>query len=342
MAARLSTRKITTPKESRNLIGSWLRMSRLKLLVPSAADRVDQAHYRHDVGQVVARHYLLEKLHVDEARVAVVDPVGRVRSVGDNVHGELAARALHPPEAVALGRPQTSPEIPENLALRHLLQALLDELDALQTLPDPDPVRSSNVARRVGYHVELQLGVDAVRVVKPDVEVHAGAPQRRPGQTHLKCLLRGQLPDAAGARDEDLVTLDQVHEVGLEMPLQTLDVLPDLLRHALWQIGLDAPDADVVEHHPRPGDRLEDVLDPFPLPEGVQDRRERAEFEHQEAYGGDVARQPHELAHENPDVLRPRWYLDVQQVLDRQTVPVLVEHVGEVVEPVSERDDRWV
>jgi hypothetical protein len=29
-AARLSTRKIMTPKESRNLIGSWFRMFKLK------------------------------------------------------------------------------------------------------------------------------------------------------------------------------------------------------------------------------------------------------------------------------------------------------------------------
>src|SRR5215210_5097054 len=138
MAARLSTRKITTPKESRNLIGSWLRMSRLKLLVPSAADRVDQAHYRHDVGQVVARHYLLEKLHVDEARVAVVDPVGRVRSVGDNVHGELAARALHPPEALALRRAYAASHVCHHRAFWHLLETLLDDLDALQALPDAD------------------------------------------------------------------------------------------------------------------------------------------------------------------------------------------------------------
>src|SRR5215208_776676 len=36
------------------------------------------------------------------------------------------------------------------------------------------------------------------------------------------------------------------------MPLQTLDVLPDLLGHAVGQVGLDALDADVVAHHPCP------------------------------------------------------------------------------------------
>ena len=80
----------------------------------------------------------------------------------------------------------------------------------------------------------------------------------------------------------------------------------------------------------------------LPLAEGVEDRGESPELEHQEAYGGDVARQPHELAHEDADVLCPRRYLHVEQVLDREAVAVFVVHVGEVVEPVCQRDNSGV
>src|SRR5215208_2548583 len=315
---------------------------RSPLLVPPTADRVHEAHDGHYVGQVVPRYYLMQELHVDEARVAVVHPIWRVRTVGDDVHRELAPRALDAPEALALGRPDAAAHVRHHSTLGHLLEALLDDLDALQALPDSNPVRSLNIARRVGYDVELQLGVDTVGVVESDVEVDAGAPQGRPGQAHLDGLLLRHLGDAAGTGDEDLVSLDEINEVRLEVLLQALYETPDLLRDVRRQIRLDPPDADVVEHHPRASHRLEDALYALPLPKGVEDRGERPELEQQEPDGRDVARQPHELAHQHPDVLRPRRDLHIQEILDRKDVAVLVVHVGEVVEPVGHGDDGRV
>ena len=263
-------------------------------------------------------HDLLQELHVAEARVAVMDPVRRVRAVRDDVDRVLTARALDPSEALALGRTDAAARIPHHLALRHLLQALLDDPDALQALRDTDPVGGLDVARRIGNDLELQLGVDAVWIVEPDVEVHAGAAQGRAGHAHLDCLLLRHLPDVARAGDEDLVPLDQVDEVPLEVVLEALDVVPDLLRYIRRKVGLDAPDADVVEHHPRARHGLEDGLYTLPLAESVEDRGESPELEHEEADGWDVARQPHELAHEDADVFGPRRYLHVEQVLDRE------------------------
>src|SRR5215210_1794703 len=177
MAARLSTRKITTPKESRNLMGSWLRMSRLKaspLLVPGPGDRVNETHDRHDVRQVVPRHYLLQELHVYGARRPVVDPVRRVGAVGDYVDRVLPARRLDAAEALALRRAYAASEVREHLALRQVLQDLLDDPDALAHLADPHAVGGLHVATLVGDHVELHVRVPAVRVVQPDVEADAG------------------------------------------------------------------------------------------------------------------------------------------------------------------------
>jgi hypothetical protein len=52
-----------------------------------------------------------------------------------------------------------------------------------------------------------------------------------------------------------------------------------------------------------------------------------------------VARQAHELGHEDAYRVRARRYLQVQQILYRQTIAVLHVHVGEVVEPVGQGDD---
>src|SRR5215210_3938341 len=159
-----------------------------------------------------------------------MNPVRSVRAVRDHVDGVLTARALDPSEALTLGRPDAAARVPQYLALRHLLQTLLDDADALQALRDANPVRGFDVAGRIGYDLELQLGVDTVRIVDPDVEVHARAAKSRARYAHLDRLLLRHLPDVARAGDEDLVALDQVYEIPLEVGLQTLDIIPDLLR----------------------------------------------------------------------------------------------------------------
>src|SRR5918992_3263838 len=206
MAARLSTRKMTTPKESKNLMGSWLRMSRLKaspLLVPGPGDRVHEAHDGHDVRQVVSGDYLLQQLHVYRARGPVVHPVRGIRAIRDDVYRVLAARRLGPAEAFAFCRAYAAPCVPQNLALGQVLQDLLDDPDALLYLAYPHPVRSLDVARLVGDHVEVHVRVPAVRVIPAHVEAYPGTAQGRSREAHLDGLLLCQLPDTPGARDED-------------------------------------------------------------------------------------------------------------------------------------------
>src|SRR5919199_1797052 len=133
MAARFKTKNSITPNEIRNLNGSRFRYSSTvaTLLVPGPGDRVYETHDRHDVRQVVAGHDLLQQLHVHRARGPVVDPVGRVRAVGDDVHGVLAACRLYPPDPVALVRADAAPQIRHYLALGQVLEDLLYHADAL-------------------------------------------------------------------------------------------------------------------------------------------------------------------------------------------------------------------
>src|SRR5918998_801061 len=345
MAARLSTRRMTTPKESKNLMGSWLRMSRLKaspLLVPGPGDRVHEAHDGHDVRQEVSGDYLLQQLHIYRARGPVVHPVRGVRAIRDDVYCVLAARRLGPAEAFAFCRAYAAPCVPQHLALGQVLQDLLDDPDALLYLAYPHPVRSLDVARLVGDHVEVHVRVPAVRVIPAHVEAYPGTAQGRSREAHLDGLLLCQLPDTPRAGDEDLVALYEVYEVRLDALLQPLHELPDLLRYPLREVGLHAADADVMEHHPGAGDGFHDVLRALALPEGVQDGREGAELEEQEAYGGNVAHEAAQLGRQDAQGLRPRRYLDAHEVLYRHAVPVLHRHVVEVIQPVRDGNDRRV
>src|SRR3712207_8010640 len=72
-----------------------------------------------------------------------------------------------------------APCVPQHLALGQVLQDLLDDPDALLYLAYPHPVRSLDVARLVGDHVEVHVRVPAVRVIPAHVEAYPGAAQGR-------------------------------------------------------------------------------------------------------------------------------------------------------------------
>src|SRR5919199_119219 len=343
MAAKLSTRNSMRAKEIRNLKGSWLRMSKLKalgpLLIPGPGDRVYEAHDRHDVRQIMAGNDLLEELHIYGTWSPVVNPIGGIGAIGDYVDGVLATRRFHLSEAIPFRWPDTAAQIRHNLALGQVLEDLLYHPDALLHLADPNPVRGLNIPSLVGDNVEVEILVPAIGIVTAHVVADTGAPQGWPREAHLDSFLLRNLPDVPGAGNEDLITLYEVYEVRPEALFQVFYVLPHPLGHTLREVGLHAPDADVVEHHPRSGYGLEHVLYTLALPESIQDRGERPEFQQQEAYGGDVAHDATKLVQQSTYGIRAGRYLRVQEILDRQAVAVFHGDVVHVVYAICDRDD---
>src|ERR671916_2759430 len=132
-----------------------------------------------------------------------MDPVRSVRAVRDYMDRVLATGALDPSEAITFGRTDAAARISHHLALWHLFQALLDNPDALQALGDSDPVGSFYVARGIRNDLERQLGVDAVWIVDPYVEVYACAAQGGAGHAHLDRLFLRHLSHVSRAGDKD-------------------------------------------------------------------------------------------------------------------------------------------
>src|SRR5262249_57918466 len=78
----------------------------------------------------------------------------------------------------------------------HLLQALADDLAALLHLLDADDVAIEAVAERphlapADRDREVELGVDRIRLVAPDVALEPPAAQGRPPQVPVDRLLGG-------------------------------------------------------------------------------------------------------------------------------------------------------
>jgi hypothetical protein len=105
------------------------------------------------------------------------------------------------------------------------------------------------------------------------------------------------------------------------------------------EVAVDAADAEVVEQHPGPGQGRQHLHDLVALDEAVQDRRQAAQVQGQEAHEEGVAGDAEQLAREDADVLRPARHLHVHELLEREDRRPLLEERADVLERVHLVDD---
>ena len=278
-----------------------------------------------------------DRLQVDERRVVDPHPEGLVGAVADGVRRVLAARALDRGVGPTRARPEQSRQLGHDRAVGHVVEALVDDPEALLDLVHAQQVARQAVALGPGRDVELELGEDAVRVRPADIEGDAGRPQVRAGHHHPQ---RGRGVDRAKPAhpaDEDLVLV--------EKGVARIDLL-GRLRHPVAQaahelvveVAVDPADPEVVEEHPLAGQGGQHVDDLVTLDERPQDRRQPAEVERHPAEEERVAGDPVELGREDPDVLGPARDLDVHQLLEGEDRGPLVEQRADVLERVRVAD----
>ena len=162
-------------------------------------------------------HEQADGLEVDEARVVDAHPERLVRAVADGVGRVLAARALDGRVGATRSRPQEARQLGHDRAVGHLVEALVDDPEALLDLVHAEQVAGQAVALGAGRDVEVELRVDAVRVRPADVERHAGRPQVRAGHAHPQGRLRVDDAEAAHPADEDLVLVEEAEFRCLEL-----------------------------------------------------------------------------------------------------------------------------
>ena len=264
-------------------------------------------------------------------------PEGLVGAVADGVGRELAARALDG----RVGAPGPWPQQPRKLrhhrAVGHLVEALVDDPEALLDLVHPEQVAGEAVALGPRRDVELELREDAVRVRPPDVERHARRAQVRSGHDHPERRLRVDRAQAAHPPDEDLVLVEQ-RVARVDLLGRAAHPVTEAAHELVVEVAVDAADPEVVEQHPLAGQRREHVDDVVALDERPQDRRQAAQVERHPAQEERVARDAVELGRQNPDVFRPPGDLDVHQLLERHHRGPLGEQRADVLERIRVAD----
>src|SRR5688500_17033193 len=100
-------------------------------LVDAAHDGVEAGHDRHRVGDEIAGRERTDGLEVDERRVVDPHPERLVRAVAHRVRRGLTARRLDGGIRPARPGPQEPRQLGHDRAVRHLVDALIDDPEAL-------------------------------------------------------------------------------------------------------------------------------------------------------------------------------------------------------------------
>ncbi len=97
-----------------------------------------------------------------------------------------------------------------NLTLRHLVQALLNNSQALSHLLHAHQVPVVDVAPRADRNLKVHVRVGVVRLRLSQVPLDAGAAQHDPAEAQVQRVLSRHHADVDGARSPNAVGCDQV------------------------------------------------------------------------------------------------------------------------------------
>src|SRR5205823_4972034 len=134
-------------------------------------------------------------------------------------------------------------ELRHDRAVRHVVEALVDDPEALLDLVDPDEVAGQAVALVACRDVELELRKDAVRVRPAEVEGHAARSEVRTRDGHPQRRLAIERAEATHSADEDLV-LVQEPEVVLDLRRRPGHPVAEAAEELVVEIAVDAADPE--------------------------------------------------------------------------------------------------
>ncbi|OQA53519.1 MAG: hypothetical protein BWY44_00156 [Candidatus Omnitrophica bacterium ADurb.Bin292] len=129
----------------------------------------------------------------------------------------------------------------------------------------------------------------------------------------------------------------------IEKPRKFPDNGFDRGKRVFIEIPFNAAETEIVTHHARAGDRLKDVENPFPFPEGVKKRgKKRTEVVQEKTDRGRVINEPRQFGHDDPDVSGALGNLDGREFFGGQAIREIVGKGVDVVHPVRKSDDPRV
>jgi len=163
-------------------------------------------------------------------------------------------------------------------------------------------------------HAERETVVEAVPIDFAQVIIDAAGPQHRPGDAGVDGQFGGQHSDALQARQDDFIAGHQGFEF-VQEPRKLGHQLFRLLEPAFGKIDTAAAKAQVIAHHPRAAQCLEQIQDFFAFAKGIhQGRAHGAEILQQKTDQAGMVLQAGQFAHDDANVLRALGHLQAGEL----------------------------
>lgn len=208
-------------------------------------------------------------------------------------------------------------------------------------------------ASRLPYrHIELQLVVDLVRLILPNVPLDPSRSQHGPPETDwnqqvflvlglfLSARVRGvdgrlsvNAPDPLGPGPNEPILRDDVLKLVQALVVLASKVV-DVVHETDGQISVNTPRPKIRGMHAGSADSFAELEHFLAFLEEPEERRYGPDVQGEADRAHDVVQDAGQFGEEDADELGSSGRPDVQQLFHRQAVSVLVAHAGGVVQAV--------
>ena len=226
----------------------------------------------------------------------------------------------------------------------------------------PDQVAIVAIAVHAYRNIEIELGIDRIRLFLTQIPGNARTAQHRPGEAERHGAFGGDDANINGAlfpdaivREQGLVfvhtggeaireILDEIKQRALPVAVQFTHLLcaapfrDQVLRHTIRQVAVDAPWPIIVGVHAGTRDRLVTVHQIFAFAKAVQEDCHGADVEAVRTQPHQMVEDAGDLIEHHADILRAHRRRDGEQAFDRHHIGVFVAHHGHIVEAVHVAD----
>src|SRR5262249_22101628 len=222
---------------------------------------------------------------------------------------------------------------------RQILDRRVDNLQAFQHLFHAHEIPRVAIAFLGTDHLKqvLEIGIREVRLILADIAHHAAGPRDWSSAAQVDRQVFREDADALRALEENAVAVQQPAHVGVRLR-EFLNERADLANEVVADVEEQPADARVARVEPLSGDRLENIVEKFPLIESIEKRRERPEVERLGASAEQMIANAGQLADYRADVFAPRRQLDAHQLLDTMMPGNLVGDRRDVIHAIDDGD----
>ena len=239
---------------------------------------VDRGTRRHEVGDLLSAQHLVEGASQRQSHRSHLEAVGALVATAVEIDAKLAGATLDGEPPLALRYLDDGLLLDVVLALRDVVDELLDDVEALVHLVDVDHIARHGVGAREGDLLEVHLTVEVVGMVLAHVVVPASSTSGRTGervvdgvlQAHWAAVLQTLVGDDVVAEDVEILlyhrsevlaeSLYVLDEVGIDIVLESADAVVALDESASRGLLHDVEQVLTVSHAVEEGRQRAQVL----------------------------------------------------------------------------------